>query len=88
MGRATINRLKPNWQALKREVKHFFFDPPNKKSSFSVDQIEILWRWFAVQQERVNFIDIAFCGNLDTCLELVKKYCADDRLFLDKIYYR
>ncbi|UCE07298.1 MAG: nucleotide excision repair endonuclease, partial [bacterium] len=46
MVRATINRRKPNWQALKREVKHFFFDPPNKKSSFSIDQIEILWRWF------------------------------------------
>jgi hypothetical protein len=88
MGRATINRLKPNWQALKREVNHFFFDPPNKKSSFSVEQTEILWRWFAVQHEKINFIDIATCGNLDACVELVKKYCADDRLFLDKIYYR
>jgi len=88
MGRAVINRLKPNWQALMREVKQFFFDPPKKKSSFSVDQIEILWRWFAVQQEKINFIDIATCGNLDACLELMKKYCADDRLFLDKIFYR
>jgi len=88
MGRAVINRLKPNCQALKREMKHFFFDSPQKNSSFSAEQIEILWRWFAVQQEKINFIDIATCGNLDACVELVKKYCGDDRLFLDKIFYR
>lgn len=88
MERATINRLKPNWEALKREMKHFFFDPQKKESSFSIDQIEILWRWFAVQNEQINFIDIATCGNLDECLELVKKYCGEERLFLDKIFYR
>jgi len=88
MERAIINRLKPNWKISKREMKHFFFDPPKKKSNFSADQIEILWRWFAVQHEKINFIDIAAGGNLDACQELVKKYCGDDRLFLDKIFYR
>ncbi|MCI0493566.1 nucleotide excision repair endonuclease [candidate division KSB1 bacterium] len=88
MERSIMIRLKSNWHALKREMKHFFSDPANKKSSFSADQIEILWRWFVVQQEQINFIDIASCVNLDECLELVKKYCGDERLFLDKIYYR
>jgi hypothetical protein len=80
--------VKPNWQNLKWEVKHFFFDHLKKESGFSAEQIEILWRWFAVNQEKINFIDLATCGNLDQCLELVKKYCNAERLFLDKIFYR
>jgi hypothetical protein len=88
MGRLVINRLKPNWQAVKRQLKQFFFDSSKEARSFSAEQIEIFWRWFAVNQEKINFIDIATCGNLDACLELAKKYCGDERLFLDKIYYR
>lgn len=86
--RYLINRLKPNWQALQREVKHFFFDPSKGKNIFSSEQIEILWRWFAVHQETINFIDVPLCGGLDTCVKMVKKYCGDERLFLDKIFYR
>jgi hypothetical protein len=88
MERSIMIRLNPNWRALKREMKHFFFDPPKNESIFSADQIEIFWRWFAVQHEQINFIDVAMCGNLNACVELVKRYCGDDRLFLDKIYYR
>jgi hypothetical protein len=88
MAQATMNRQKPNWQALQRQVKKFFFDPSEKKSHFLVDQIEIFWRWFAVQHEKINFIDMTACGNIDECLELMKKYCGDERLFLDKVYYR
>ncbi len=88
MTRATMNLLKPNWQALQREIKNFFFDPPKKGSSFSSDQIEIFWRWFAVNKEKINFMDIAICGNIDDCLEMVNKYCSNDLLLLEKIYYR
>lgn len=88
MGRFTISRAKPDSKALKQELQAFFFELLTKNSSFSTDQIEIFWRWFAVHQEKVNFIDLATCGNLEECLELVKKYCGDEQLFLDKMDYR
>ena len=88
MRRVLIDRLKPNWQALKQEMKQLFFNAHSKKSNFFAEQIEIFWRWFSVQQDQINFIDIANCGNLDACMKQVKKYCGDDQLFLDKIFYR
>lgn len=86
--RVVINRLKPNWPELTREVKHFFFDPSKKESNFSADQIEIFWRWVAVQQEKINFIDMVSCGALEKCLELLKRYWSDEGLLIDKIYYQ
>ncbi len=88
MTRTVINKSQPDWQSLKQEMQEFFFDPAKQRGIYSNDQIEIFWRWFAMNQDKINFIDMADCGGLDSCLELLKQYGADDQLFLDKIYHR
>jgi len=86
--RVKIDRDVPNWSALVELLAKLLDDWPGLTSEYTQDQIEIFWRWFNINQHQVNFIDLDNCGTYEECLELAKHYCADPRLFLEKMLYR
>jgi len=81
------NKERPDWQYLNKVIKQIFFNHVQIESNFSLEQIEIIWRWFSVHKKMINFLDVEQCGSLENCMETIKKYFADEKLFSDKIYY-
>ncbi|MDZ7376754.1 MAG: nucleotide excision repair endonuclease, partial [candidate division KSB1 bacterium] len=84
----SLDREQSNWQGLLCELDHIFGHDNDRTSDYSSEQIEIFWRWFDLNQNWVNFINLEQCTTSDHCLELIKRYCADPQLFLEKIHYR
>ena len=92
-GTNAIEKIKINlkenldWDKLKDEINQIFFEFGELDGEYSFEQIEIIWRWFSLNHQYINFIDIEKCGSLEDCLEMVKKYCADENLLSEKIFY-
>ncbi len=78
----------PDWDKLKDKINQIFFEFGKLDDESSFEQIEIIWRWFSLNHQYINFIDIEKCGSLEECLEMVKKYSADENLLSEKIFYR
>lgn len=85
--RLTLERERSDWQFLLRELNQIYGHGSDRASDYSSEQIEIFWRWFNLNQEWVNFVNLERCETSDHCLELIKRYCADSQLFLEKIHY-
>jgi len=73
---------------VKNLIKRTFFNFHRQNSDLPTEQIEIIWRWFSVNYESVNFIDIDQCGSIENCYDVMEKYCRDKNLFSEKIVYR
>ena len=74
-------------ESLKLKISDFF-KKESSLSHFSTEQIELIWRWFKTNHIQINCIDIEDQYNLNDIITLIKKYCKDDSLFTDKIYYQ
>jgi hypothetical protein len=81
------NKKDPTWREITKIITQVFFDQNNIVSIYSIEQIEIIWRWYSVHKENINFLDVDKCGNLENCIDTIKKYLADEKLFSEKIHY-
>ena len=82
-----LDILNPDFTKCKIFIKQLFFERKQLSNSFSFEQIEIIWRWFNLNEELTNNINVSDCGSLDNCLLTIKKYLKEDKLFSEKIYY-
>jgi len=83
----TLEKDKSNFNQLKKSVQQFFFAETGRSGLYNSEQIEIILRWLDMNKNNINFFDVDECGTLDKCLEIIRRYISDNKLFLEKIHH-
>jgi hypothetical protein len=82
LGRAPSKRLCAKIKSL------FFVSPSDKKRREEDWEKEIIRRWFAANQKRLNYLDVDRAGDYDSVLKLLHQYLNDPDKLMHKVYYR
>ncbi len=72
----------------RKEIEEFFFKKEKCESEYSSAQIEIIWRWFELNEEHINYLSVNEFSSLDSCTEATINYLKDKDLFSSHILYR
>jgi len=82
LGRASSKRLQ-------EKIKAQFFAPERRrKQSGKAWEREVVSRWLASNQRRMNYLDIDEAGNLVGVLKRLQHYLRDPHKLAYKVYYR
>jgi hypothetical protein len=77
----------PDFLELENTVQNFFFNNTKGENHFSPEQIEIMWRWIRLNENKINFFRLDDFGTLEKCMEITKRYIKEKKLFLEKIHH-
>ena len=80
-----IDRENPDWNEIEKQFNKLL--QIENDSDYTSEQIEIIWRWFAMNKDVVNHIDIEAAGDSENFISLLYNYITDENLFRDKIHY-
>ena len=82
-----MDKSNLDWEMCDRFLHDFFYSAQPSDGIYNNEQIELIWRWFNINHDYVNFIDIDSVGGEQNCSETIKKYMKDDELLRQKINY-
>ncbi|MFZ5518431.1 MAG: nucleotide excision repair endonuclease [Candidatus Zhuqueibacterota bacterium] len=82
-----IDRFHPDWGMIESRLVWLSQPVESSESELTVEQIEIIWRWFSAHAVSVNHIDVDRIGSVNHCLEILARYFADDSIFNEKSIY-
>jgi hypothetical protein len=73
---------------LKQKLKSIFFTRSRRRRQGEIWEKEIVSRWFAANQRRLNYLDVDDMKGFAAVLERLRNYLCDPDKLMHKVYYR
>lgn len=82
-----VDRENPDWNEIENQLNKLLGKSAPSESEYNYEQLEIIWRWFSINSEYVNYINIDHISDNDTCIDILANYLKDKNLFGEKSIY-
>lgn len=82
-----LDRHDGNHKACESLLTMYFDNPIEMASDYSIDQIEIFWRWFWIHKDNVSHIKPGWYASSDELLKKISEYIADPDLLSQRVVH-
>jgi hypothetical protein len=87
-GRGSASLGRPPSKLLKQKLKSIFFTQSRRRRQGAIWEKEIVSRWFAANQRRLNYLDVDDVKGFAAVLVRLRNYLCDPDKLMHKVYYR